>query len=58
MSSRNRSSKRKRKAAKTETLRSAAGVLNAFGLLKHKGKRRLSVREIGKIAAEGWAGKR
>jgi hypothetical protein len=58
MSSRNRSSKRKRKAAKTETLRSTAGVSNAFGLLKHKGKRRLSVREIGKITAEGWAGKR
>lgn len=33
-------------------------IADAFGLLKHRGKRRLSVEEIGKIAADGWAGDR
>ena len=33
-------------------------ITDAFGLLKHRGKRRLSVEEIGKLAAEGWAGNR
>jgi hypothetical protein len=33
-------------------------ISDAFGLLKHRGKRRLSIEEINKIAADGWAGKR
>jgi len=33
-------------------------ISDAFGFLKHRGKRRLSIEEIGKIAAEGWTGKR
>lgn len=42
-------------------LRAARGtgrISDAFGILKHLGKRRLSIEEIGKIASEGWGGKR
>jgi len=58
MDIRNRSPKRKRKVVAMESSRPIGGIESAFGVLKHKGKRRLSVKEIGKIAAEGWAGKR
>ena len=33
-------------------------ISEVFGSLKRKGQRRLSIEEIGRIAAEGWAGKR
>ena len=33
-------------------------ISDVFGSLKHRGKRRLSIEEIGRIAADGWAGKR
>jgi AbrB family looped-hinge helix DNA binding protein len=33
-------------------------ISDVFGSLKRKGQRRLSIEEIGQIAAEGWAGKR
>ena len=33
-------------------------ISDVFGTLKRKGQRRLSIEEIGKIAADGWAGKR
>ncbi len=33
-------------------------ISDAFGSLKHRTKRQLSIEEIGKIAADGWAGKR
>lgn len=45
----------------TIEVRAARGnsdISDAFGILKHRGKRRLSIEEIGKIAAEGWVGKR
>jgi bifunctional DNA-binding transcriptional regulator/antitoxin component of YhaV-PrlF toxin-antitoxin module len=45
----------------TIEVRAAKGsgrISDAFGILKHRGKRKLSVKEIGRIAAEGWAGKR
>ena len=45
----------------TIEVRAASGggrISDAFGILKHRGRRRLSIEEIGRIAAEGWAGKR
>ena len=33
-------------------------ITDVFGLLKHKVSRPLSVEDINRIAAEGWAGKR
>ena len=33
-------------------------ISDSFGSLKHRGQRQLSIKEIGKIAADGWAGKR
>ena len=33
-------------------------ISDVFGSLKHRAKRRLSIKEINKIAADGWAGKR
>jgi hypothetical protein len=38
--------------------RGSGRISDAFGILKHRGKRRLSIEKIGKIAADGWAGKR
>jgi hypothetical protein len=31
---------------------------DSFGSLKHRGQRRLSIKEIGRLAADGWARKR
>jgi AbrB family looped-hinge helix DNA binding protein len=45
-------------AIEVRAARKTGRIADAFGLLKHRGKPRLSVEEIGKIAAEGWAGKR
>ena len=33
-------------------------ISDVFGSLKQRGQRRLSIKEIGEIAADGWAGKR
>jgi hypothetical protein len=33
-------------------------ISDVFDSLKHRGKRRLSIEEIGRIAAGGWACKR
>jgi len=33
-------------------------ISDAFGSLKQRGQRRLSIKEIGEIAVDGWAGKR
>jgi AbrB family looped-hinge helix DNA binding protein len=38
--------------------RPAGKISDAFGFLKRKGGPRLSIEEINRIAAEGWAGKR
>jgi len=45
-------------AIEVRAARPTGKISDAFGLLKHRGKRRLSIEEIGRIAAEGWAGKR
>lgn len=45
-------------AIEVRAARGTGRIADVFGLLKHRGKRRLSVEEIGKIAAEGWAGNR
>ena len=36
----------------------AGAISDVFGMLHRKGGPRLSIEEIGRIAAEGWAGKR
>jgi len=36
----------------------AGAISDVFGMLHRKGGRRLSIEEIGRIAAEGWEGKR
>lgn len=36
----------------------AGKISDVFGLLKRKNGPRLSINEIGKVAAQGWAGKR
>jgi len=33
-------------------------IAHAFGVLKHRGKRRLSIEAIKKISAKGWSGGR
>ena len=38
--------------------RPAGKISDAFGFLKRKGNPSLSIEEINKIAAQGWAGKR
>ena len=38
--------------------RGAGRISDVFGLLRRKGGPRLTIEEMGKIAAEGWAGKR
>jgi bifunctional DNA-binding transcriptional regulator/antitoxin component of YhaV-PrlF toxin-antitoxin module len=45
-------------AVEVRAARRTGRIADVFGFLKHRGKRRLSLEEIGKIAAEGWAGKR
>jgi bifunctional DNA-binding transcriptional regulator/antitoxin component of YhaV-PrlF toxin-antitoxin module len=45
-------------AVEVRAERRTGRIADVFGLLKHRGKRRLSLEEIGKIASEGWAGKR
>ena len=46
-------------AIEVRAARPTGKISDAFGLLKHRGKRRrLSIEDIGRIAAEGWAGKR
>lgn len=39
-------------------VRPTGKISDVFGSLKRKGQRRLSIEEIGQIAADGWAGKR
>lgn len=36
----------------------AGKISSVFGSLKRKGGPRLSIEDIGKVAAQGWAGKR
>ena len=46
-------------AIEVRAARPTGKISDAFGLLKHRGKKRhLSIEEIGRIAADGWAGKR
>ena len=45
-------------AIEVRAARGTGRISDAFGFLKHRGKRRLSIEEIGKIAAESWAGRR
>jgi bifunctional DNA-binding transcriptional regulator/antitoxin component of YhaV-PrlF toxin-antitoxin module len=45
-------------AVQIGAVRGTAKISDVFGSLKHRGQRRLSIKEIGKIAADGWAGKR
>jgi len=46
-------------AIEVRAARPTGKISDAFGLLKHRGKKRhLSIEEIRRIAAEGWAGKR
>jgi AbrB family looped-hinge helix DNA binding protein len=41
-----------------KAVRPAGNISDAFGFLKRKGGPRLSIEEINRIAADGWAGKR
>jgi AbrB family looped-hinge helix DNA binding protein len=41
-----------------KSVRPAGKISEAFGMLKKKGRPSLSIEEINRIAAEGWAGKR
>ena len=45
-------------AVEVRAVRPAGKISDVFGSLKRKGQRRLTIQEIGRIAAEGWAGKR
>lgn len=45
-------------AIEVRAARPTGKISDVFGSLKRKGQRRLSIEEIGQIAAEGWAGKR
>lgn len=46
-------------AVEVRATRPTGKISDAFGLLKNRGNgRRLSVEEMGRIAAEGWASKR
>lgn len=45
-------------AIEVRATRPAGKISDVFGSLKRKGQRRLSIEEIGRIAADGWAGKR
>jgi hypothetical protein len=38
--------------------RPTGSISDVFGFLKRKGRKRLTVEEIGEIAGHGWAGKR
>jgi AbrB family looped-hinge helix DNA binding protein len=38
--------------------RAKGDIAQAFGILKKKGGRTLSIEEIGNISAKGWAGKK
>src|SRR5258708_2160462 len=41
-----------------KAVRPGGNISDAFGFLKRKGGPRLSIEEINRIAADGWAGKR
>ena len=41
-----------------KAVRPSGDISSVFGSLKRKGGPRLSIEDIGKIAARGWAGKR
>jgi AbrB family looped-hinge helix DNA binding protein len=45
-------------AIEVRAARPTGKISDVFGSLKRKGQPRLSIEEIGRIAAEGWAGKR